>query len=257
MGAFLFNQHRRGDSAILPFRIFANRSVVAGFIFTTATSSLTNLLEYYLPTYYQVVRGKTPSESGYLMIPILLGMMFGQLIHGVGTSTLGYYAPFMVLGSICMPIAAGLMTTYNIDTDLVKIIFFSGFVGFSGGIGFQGSQAAVQTILSPADVNLGTGVILFGQSIGPAVFIAVAQVILTNQLLSNLQDIVPGLSPAYLENNGLGTLKNGIPMQQWERLYEAINKSLVTTWYLPIALGAVTLVGSLLIEWRSVKQKRS
>ncbi|SMR49262.1 unnamed protein product [Zymoseptoria tritici ST99CH_1E4] len=227
MAAFLFNQHRRGDAAVLPFRILKNRSVVAGF-YTTFTNSTTNVLEYYLPTYYQVVRSKTPSESGYLMVPILLGMMLGLFIHGVGTSTFGYYKPFMILGSIFMPIGAGLIV-----------------------------DAAVQTTLNPADVNLGTRVILFGQSIGPAVFIAVAHVILTNQLLSNLQDVVPDLSPAFLENNGLGNLKSGIPEQRWNDVFHAINESLTSTWFLTVALGGATLVGALLVQHRSVKQKRT
>lgn len=60
----------------------------------------------------------------------------------------------------------------------------------------QGSQTAVQATLSAADANLGIGVILFGQSMGPAVFIAIAQVIFTNELSSSLRDIVPGLAPA-------------------------------------------------------------
>lgn len=55
---FLLNQYRRGDSAALPFRIIKSRNVIAGFIFTTCTNSMTNVLEWYLPTYYQVVRSR-------------------------------------------------------------------------------------------------------------------------------------------------------------------------------------------------------
>jgi Na+-transporting NADH:ubiquinone oxidoreductase subunit NqrB len=106
-------------------------------------------------------------------------------------------------------------------------------------------------------VNLGTGVILFGQSLGPAVLIAVAHVILTNQLLADLKDVLPGLTPAFLDTNGLGNLKNVIPEQQWNQLFGSISQSLSTTWYLTVALGGATIVGSLLVEWRSVKQKRS
>ncbi|KAB8218887.1 major facilitator superfamily domain-containing protein [Aspergillus novoparasiticus] len=254
---FLINQYRRGDSAALPFRIIKNRNVIAGFIFTTCTNSMTNVLEWYLPTYYQVVRSRSPSESGYLMIPILAGMMLGLLLQGIGTTTFGYYAPFMVLGSVCMPIAAGLMTTYNPHTSLAQIILYSGLAGFGGGIGFQGPQAAIQTTLSAADLNLGIGVILFGQSMGPAVFIAIAQVIFTNQLSSRLEGVVPGLTPAYIAERGLGDIKNMVPMQQWDEVSRSIDRSLTRTWYLSVALGCTTVVGSLLIEWRSVKQKQS
>lgn len=56
--AFLYNQYRRGDSAVLPLRILKSRSVVAAFIFTMCTNSMTNVLEWYLPTYYQVVQSQ-------------------------------------------------------------------------------------------------------------------------------------------------------------------------------------------------------
>lgn len=191
------------------------------------------------------------------MIPILVGMMLGLLIQGIGTTTLGYYAPFMIFASICMPIAAGLMTTYNIQLSLTKIILFSGFVGLSGGIGFQGPQAAMQTTLNSADVNLGIGVILFGQSMGPAVFIAIAQVIFTNELSSSLKNLVPGISPAFIEQHGLGDIKTLVPASQLDKILRNINRGLTHTWYLPIALACTTMLGSLLIEWRSVKKKQS
>ncbi|QKX63123.1 uncharacterized protein TRUGW13939_10291 [Talaromyces rugulosus] len=257
LASFIFNQHRRGDAAVLPFRVLKSRSVIAGFIFTTCTNSMTNVLEWYLPTYYQVIQSRTPSESGYFMIPILAGMMLGLFLQGIGTTTFGYYAPFMIFSSICMPIAAGLMTTYDQNTPLTQIIIYSGFVGFSAGIGFQGSQAAVQTTLSAADVNLGIGVILFGQSMGPAVFVSIAQVIFTNELSSRLKSIVPGITPAYIAERGLGDIIDGIPSQWSDKVLDGINGSLTHTWFLSVALACMTIMGSLTIEWRSVKQKQS
>lgn len=56
--AFGYNQYRRGDKAVLPYHIIKNRSVIAGFVFTTFTNSLMNVLEWYLPTYYQIVRSE-------------------------------------------------------------------------------------------------------------------------------------------------------------------------------------------------------
>lgn len=190
------------------------------------------------------------------MIPILVGMMLGLFVQGIGTTTFGYYTPFMIFASVCMPVAAGLMTTFDLHSSLAKIILYSGFVGFSGGIGFQGPQAAMQTTLNTADVNLGIGVILFGQSMGPAVCIAIAQVIFTNELSSSLVNVIPGVSPAYIEQHGLGDMMNGVPAQRLGEVLRGIDRSLTYTWYLPVALGCTTMVGSLLIEWRSVKQKQ-
>lgn len=183
-------------------------------------------------------------------------MMVGLLFQGIGTTSFGYYAPFMIFGSVCMPIAAGLMTTYNIHTTLAQIIVYSGLVGFGAGIGFQGSQSAVQTMLSASDVNLGIGVILFGQNLGPAVFIAIGQVIFTNEISSRLGDVIPGLTPAFIEEHGLSDITKGVPKEQLNEALSGIAMSLTRTWYLTVALGCTTIVGSLLVEWRSVKQKQ-
>jgi MFS family permease len=191
------------------------------------------------------------------MIPILAGMMLGLFLQGIGTTTFGYYAPFMIFASICMPIAAGLMTTYDQHTPITHIIIYSGFAGFSAGIGFQGSQAAVQTTLRAIDVNLGIGVILFGQSMGPAVFVAIAQVIFTNQLSSRLEGVVTGITPAYIAEHGLRDIVNGVPIQWSDKVLDVINRSLTDTWFLAVALACMTIVGSLMVEWRSVKQKQS
>ena len=78
LGLFLWDQHRKQDEATLPPRIFKQRDIVAGFIFTLCCNGANNAIEYYMPTYFQIVRGYTPGKSGYLMIP-LVNYHFDQL----------------------------------------------------------------------------------------------------------------------------------------------------------------------------------
>lgn len=232
------------------------RSVIAGFIFIMFGNSTGNVLEYYLPTYYQVVRGYSPAKSGYLMLSIIIAGTVGALIHGFGTSALGYYAPFMLLASVVMPVAAGLITTFNVSTSFAQLILYTGLSGLAYGTGFSGPQNAVQTTLSTEDVPLGTSVMLFAQAFGPAVSIAVAQVIFTNELSSQLKDLVPGISGEAIESKGLSQLVSSVPEARSQEALTAINESIVRTWYLVVGLGCATMIGSLMIEWRSVKSRR-
>ncbi|KAJ5294024.1 hypothetical protein N7508_008845 [Penicillium antarcticum] len=254
--AFIHTQKRRGDAAALPLRIMKRRSVIAGFIFIMCGNSTGNVLEYYLPTYYQVVRGYTPTKSGYMMLPIIIASTIGAVVHGVGTSIFGYYAPFMLFASVIMPIAAGLITTFKIDTTFAQLIIYTGFSGLAYGIGFSGPQNAVQTILPTEDVPLGTSIILFAQSFGPTVTIAIAQVLFVNQLSVNLNGLVPGLSGTSIENIGLTQIVASVPSVQSRDVLGAIDKSIIQTWYLVVGLACATMVGSLLIEWRSVTSRR-
>jgi MFS family permease len=86
---FVVNQHKRGDAAVLPLRLFRRRSVVATLSFACLLNSAGNVLDYYLPTYFQAAHEYSPAQSGYLMIPIIIGGTLGAIGQGVGTSITG------------------------------------------------------------------------------------------------------------------------------------------------------------------------
>lgn len=256
LGVFLYNQYRRGDAAALPFRVMKNRTVVAGLIFVMCSASAGNVFEYYMPTYFQVVRGYSPAKSGYMMVPKIIGGTVGAIVLGVGTSTFGYYGPFMLFSSVVMPIAAGLITTFKIDMSVAQLITYLALSGFAYGVGFSGPQSAVQTVLPTDDVLLGSSIMLFSQCFGPAVAVAVAQVLFTNQLSTNLSDLKLGLNGTDIYNTGLTQLVMNVPAERIKDVLGQVDKSLVHTWYLVVGLACMTIIGSLTIEWRSVKAKR-
>ena len=257
LAAFAYNQFRQGDAAALPPRVIKRRTVIAGFIFIMCANSTGNVLEYYLPTYYQIVRRYSPAKSGYMMLPSIIGATIGSLVHGAGTSAFGYYAPFMVFASIIMPVAAGLITTFKVNTSFAQLIVYTAFSGLAYGIGFSGPQNAVQTVLPAEDVPLGLSVMLFAQSFGPAVAVAIAQVLFTNQLSRNLGSLLPGLSHENIENKGLTEILTSAPPANVREVLVGVDESLIQTWYLVVGLACATMIGSLLIEWRSVKSKRA
>ncbi|OBS22794.1 hypothetical protein FPOA_09121 [Fusarium poae] len=250
----VLNQIRKGETAALPPRLMKHRSVIAGFIFMFCINSTGVVLEYYLPTYYQLVRGYTPVKSGYMILPIIIAATIGSLIHGAGTSVFGYYTPFMILASVIMPIAIGLITTFEIDTSLERLVSYTALSGLAYGIGFIGPQTAVQTVLPAEDVPLGLSIMLFAQSFGPAVTVPIAQVLFTNQLSSNLKGLAPGLSQRNISNSGLTEMVASVQASDTRAVLIAINKSLSQTWYFITGLASIAIVGSLSTKWKSVKK---
>ena len=216
-----------------------------------------NVIEYYLPTYFQTMRGFSPTKSGVLMLPIVFGMLFSILMQGFGVRAFGYYVPFMLAGSILMPVFSGLMTTLTIETALSTVIVYSGFFGCAIGIGFQAPQVAVQNTLGANDVNTGLAIILFAQHFGPAISVALAQSIFQNRLSENISGILPGMDKSRIENMGLGDLKRLIGSQKLEELLIGFDTSLIQTWYLAVGIACASLIGSSTMQWRSVKKKRA
>lgn len=256
LALFAYDQKRRGEKATLPLRILGNRSVLAGFVFASCTNAAMNVFEYYLPTYFQSVRAYSATRSGYLMLPLMAGFLVAMLMHGAGVSALGYYVPFMLFASVLMPIFAGLMTTFTTNTALEKIAGYSLAMGFAGGIGFNAPQSAVQTMLPVKDTSTGIAIIYFAQNFGPAVFLAIAQTIFLNRLSENLTVLVPGLSPNAVNNMGLTELRMLVGQDELGKALGILDKSLMQTWYLAVGLTCMTMVGSIAMEWGSVKDKK-
>nr|POE46186.1 efflux pump aflt [Quercus suber] len=218
--AFVYSLVRRGDVAALPIRIIKQRTVLASFVFVTLWNSAV-----------------------------------AAIGAGVGTGACGYYVPFMIFASVTIPIAVGLATTFSSRTELAKLIVYTGLVGLGYGAGASGASTAVQTVLPDDDIPLGISVLLFGGGFGPAVTIATAQAIFANQLARNLHDLLPGVGHANIDTNGLDELVTSVPQGQSQQVILSINRSVVQTWYLVIALGCASLLGSLSVEWRSVKKE--
>jgi MFS family permease len=254
---FGFDQYRKGDAAALPPRILYNRSVLAGLTYTLFCNSAFMVIEYYLPTYFQTVRGYSAAQSGYFQFPIVIGDILGVLFQSFGVSIIGYYTPFMLIGSILMPVFAGLMTTVTVKMALAEILVLSGFYGFAGGVGFLSPQSAVQMALPKADASMGLAVILFAEQFGPAVFVSAAQNIFQSRLTDNLHELVPSLNATGIEAMGLSDLKSLVGPEYLDDALLGFDKSLAQTWYLAVALACITMIGSATMEWKSVKQKRN
>ncbi len=250
---FVFAQYKRGDAATLPPRILKQRSVIAGIIFSFCLNGSLNLLEYFIPIYFQAVREWTPASAGYIMLPVTIGFSIGLLIQGLCTTWVGYYTPFMILSSLIMPIGAGLMTTWSMSTNLAHEILYTGMIGFGSGLAFEVPQIAVQTVLSESDSALGLSMTLFAQNFGGAVFISVAQQVFTSQLLTNLEGKIPNLDATVIERLGFGDLSGISTNGSSSEVLDGMEKSFVHTWYISVALACAMMVGSLMMEWRSVK----
>lgn len=115
----------------------------------------------------------------------------------------------------------------------------------------------MQTSLPAADAPLGLAIILFAQNFGPALFVSIAQTIFTNQLEHNLHHLAPEMNATSIANMGLSDLKSHVSPENLGKVLLGFDHSLMQTWYLAVGLTCTTMIGSLAMEWRSVKQKKS
>ncbi|KAI9830531.1 MAG: hypothetical protein M1819_005489 [Sarea resinae] len=246
-GVFAWHEYRQQDMATLPPRIIGKRSILAGMWFSLCTNSAISIVENF------TVKGASPSKSGVLVLPCVIGFIISIMLAGPATSIVGFYTPFMIATSLLMPIGAGLLTTLKVDANLASLISYQALVGFGAGWGLQGPQLAAQTILSQKDAPMGLAVVNFAQNFGPAIMIPAAQNIFTTRL----QKLSPGSNSTSLDTMGLSDLKAHYNSSVLGGVLADYDKAIVQTLYLSLALTLLTLLGSLGMEWTSVKKKKA
>ncbi|EZF34534.1 efflux pump [Trichophyton mentagrophytes] len=251
--AFIAVQIWRKEEATVPPRIFVQRSVLSAFWFTICLGSSMMTIIYYLPLWFQAIKGVSAVKSGIMNLPMILSLVIGVIMSGGLVTAIGYYAPFMIGCCVLSSVGAGLLTTFQTDTGHAKWIGYQVIYGIGLGMGMQQGSVACQTVLSKADVPIGSSLIFFAQQLGGTIFIAVAQNIFTNKLTSGLQHI-PGLDAANLAQVGATTIRDLVKDPNTLRLVlEVYNESVVKTYYIALAMSCVAILGALTIEWKSVK----
>lgn len=187
---------------------------------------------------------------------MILSLVIVSIIGGIAVTVIGYYTPFVFASSIFMSIGSGLLSTFDTDTGSPKWIGYQ--VMFGAGVGFGMQQALImaQTVLPKKDIPIGTAVIMFSQTLGGAVFISVAQNVFTNELLANIEQVVPGLNPEIVLATGATSLKNVIPKQFLPQVQVAYNDAIMDTFYVAVATSVLSMVAAVFWEWKSVKGKK-
>ncbi|KAL8663593.1 MAG: hypothetical protein Q9202_003781 [Teloschistes flavicans] len=248
---FVASQAWRGDAATIPPKIFFRRSVLCGCIAMFGIGSALVLYSFYLPIWFQVIQGKSPSSSGLSLLPLLLSNVFSVIGGGIATSVLGYYTPFMILGSAVLVVGSALITTWQASAGPGLWIGFQIITGFGLGLVLQQPNIAVQTVLPDSEVSIGFSLLNFISFLGGNVMVSVSQNLLEMRLIRGLQKVIPDLDPSVLANGGATSLRSMVSGDKLPVLLDVYDDAIRAIWYVALAMACLILLASLGMEWRS------
>jgi hypothetical protein len=165
-------------------------------------------------------------------------------------------APLMIGSSILMAIGVGLMYTFTPESNHSMWIGYQAIAGVGIGLGMQQPLIAVQTVLDISQVPIGTSVIIFLQTLGGALFVSIGENIFTNKLVQDLAKYAPSIDPKIVLSTGATSIQHSINKADLPGVTLAYNNALVQTFLAASIMAALTIIGSLSIEWKSVKGKK-
>lgn len=185
----------------------------------------------------------------------MIAQTISTIIAGGMTTVLGYYNPWLLLGTALMSIGCGLFTTFEVHTGSPQWIGYQVIFGLGAGMFITSPLIAVQSVLSPENTPIGISTVTFFQMFGGSLFIAISQTIFNEQLLKELMKNVPSIDiRALLAAGTIGLHKVATP-DQLPGVIQSFNVALMDTFYLGAATAAISFFVSLGLPWISVKGK--
>ncbi|HEX3815515.1 MAG TPA: MDR family MFS transporter [Mycobacteriales bacterium] len=214
---------RRAVEPVLPLSLFKGKvfSAASAIGFVVGFGMFGAIT--YLPLFFQVVQGVSPTASGLRLLPLMAGLLVTSIGSGLLISRWGRYKVFPVVGSAVMTIGLYLMSLVGPHTSLVVVDLY--LVIFGAGLGgvMQVLVIAVQSSVKQKDLGTATAGATFFRSIGGSFGTAVFGAIFANLLTGRLQTHLKGLT---LPKN----LDASINPQQLGQLPSAIHNGVVAAY---------------------------
>jgi EmrB/QacA subfamily drug resistance transporter len=173
---FVLAERAFGDDALLPLRLFKGRTFSVG----ASLNAIIGMGMFggmaCLPLYLQIVKGKTPTESGLMLLPLVLGIMAGSIFSGQFISRTGKYRKFPIIGAALLTTGLLLMSTLTVDTPVAVLDAYALIFGLGLGFNMQPLVLAVQNAVPARDMGVATSSATFfrqlGGTLGTAVFLS-------------------------------------------------------------------------------------
>ena len=199
IAAFILSEKLMGDDALIPLKLFKNSTfrmatiigVLVGFGMFGAMMTI--------PLYLQLVQGATPTESGFLMLPMILGLMIASIVSGQLIARTGKYGIFPKTGTALMVVGFFWLTFLTADKSVIWVMIGMFFIGLGLGQLMQTLTIASQNAVGPRDIGVATSSSTFFRQIGGTLGVAV----LFSVLLSRIPDTIAAAFASRSVQDGL------------------------------------------------------
>ncbi len=172
LGVVFFVIEARAAEPIVPPNLFRNRTYAGSMVATFLTAFGFFGAIVFLPLWFQSVQGSSPTESGYQILPLLVGLIGGATISGAIVSRTGRYKAILLGALVVMAIALALMTQLRAETSLPVLWVWMFLAGLGIGPTFSVFTVVVQNAVPVEKLGVATSNLTFFRQIGGSVGLA-------------------------------------------------------------------------------------
>ncbi len=193
IGVFVLVE-RRAAEPVLPLHLFKLRAFsttsLVGFIVGFAMFGAIT----YLPAFFQVVRGISPTISGVYLLPLMAGLLLVSIGSGQIIARTGKYRIFPIAGAAAMTVGLYLLSLMGVHSATWQDAIYMLVLGAGIGGVMQVLVTIVQNAVPHSELGVATSAATFFRSIGGSFGTAIFGAIFSNVLIGNLASHLHGVT---------------------------------------------------------------
>jgi len=190
--AFIWAESRAKEP-IVPLHLFRNRTYAASMVSTFFAAFAFFGAIIFLPRWFQIVQGFTPTNSGLAALPLVIGLIGSSVGSGLIVARTGRYKYLLVGAILTMALATGLMTQLRADTPVPVVWIWMFIAGLGVGPTFAVFTLVVQNAVSFQYLGVATSNLTFFRQIGGTVALSIVGTIFGTKFAS---EIAPSMADA-------------------------------------------------------------
>jgi EmrB/QacA subfamily drug resistance transporter len=188
LGAFCYIELKVATEPILPPKMFTHNVIIC-FIITIVYGLNDFTVIYYLPVYYQTLKGRPPSESGYQLAPFLVVTSISAIATGFIFGKLKTFTIPLRMGTVAMALGSGLLCLISPTLPDWCIILFPIILSLGIGLCMQMAVVGAQASAEPEYNAILASFFNFAYTMGATVGLSIAGAIVNN-VLSNFPELI-------------------------------------------------------------------
>ncbi|MFF8552815.1 MFS transporter [Streptomyces sp. NPDC015501] len=207
---FVFIESRAAEP-IIPLRLFRNRTITLASVASLFVGIAMFAGTVFFSQYFQLARGKSPTMSGVMTIPMIAGLFLSSTVSGQVITKTGRWKAWLVTGGFLVTAGLGLLGTIRYDTPYWHVAVFMFVMGLGIGMMMQNLVLATQNQVAPEDLGSASSVVTFFRSLGGAIGVSALGAVLGNRVTHYVKDGLAALGPEGARFGHGGTGGGGIP----------------------------------------------
>ncbi|KAI8140963.1 major facilitator superfamily domain-containing protein [Fennellomyces sp. T-0311] len=232
---------------LMPPRLFKKQSVVAILLLNLFFGIGFYAVIFFLPLYFQAVRGDSAMWSGIRLIPMQMGISSSALISGLFISKFVTYRFLNTIGMSVCTLAIGLFILFSVNTSWSMIYGITVVGGLGMGLIFTASVIALQSAVEGRDIAVALGLQNFVRTLGGALGVAIASTLLNSSLKADLPNVIP-MKYAEQVLDSPGYIRNGLPSEYVDAAISTYANSMRSVWIIIVIITGIGVLCSLFIK---------